>query len=233
MTNPKLRIERAERTKCCIRNPSEMDVDMCGRDHCLWPCPFRNVTMPNYDHLMANGNDKAFFIETGGRSTLKYRQACAIESLARLNPNTSVHLLMTSQQIDYNSPILKSLLANFPSNFQVTSINVGDYITGTPLERWYFCTNWNYGPYPVTHFSDALRFLTIYKFGGYYFDLDVIQLRPLNSLRNFFVAEDRIKVASDVFHSDRGHLFMHLALEEFHTNYRSIHLIIFHFLIDN
>ena len=193
---------------------------MCGRDHCLWPCPFRNVTMPNYDHLMANGNNKAFFIETAGRSTLKYRQACAIESLARLNPNTSVHLLMTSQQIDYDSPILKSLLANFPSNFQVTSINVGDYITGTPLERWYFCTNWNYGPYAVSHLSDALRFLTVYKFGGYYFDLDVVHIRPVDSYQNFVAAEDRVKVASAVFHFDRGHPLMRLVVEEFHTNYR-------------
>ena len=173
---------------------------------------------------MANGNNKAFFIETAGRSTLKYRQACAIESLARLNPNTSVHLLMTNTNadVDYNSPILKTLVDNFPTNFNVTVINVGDYITDTPLAHWYFCTNWNYGPYPVTHFSDALRFLTVYEFGGYYFDLDVVNIRPVDSLRNFFVAEDRIKIASNAFHCDRGHRFMQLALDEFHTNYRFI-----------
>jgi lactosylceramide 4-alpha-galactosyltransferase len=171
---------------------------------------------------MRNGNNKAFFLETSGRPTLTYRQACAIESLARLNPNTSVHLLMTSRDIDYDSPVIKTLIANFPSNFDVTSIDVGDYITDTPLEHWYFCTTWNYGPYPVVHLSDALRLLTLFKFGGYYFDLDVIHIRPLGSLRNFFVAEDHEIVGNDVLHADQGHVLIELALEEFHSNYRFV-----------
>ena len=219
MTEPKVRVQRAVRAKCCLNRHSDLiPMDMCGRTECLQFCPLSDPSL--YAHLMKNGNNKAFFLETSGRSTLKYRQACAIESLARLNPNTSVHLLMTSQNIDYDSPVIKTLLANFPSNFDVTSIDVGDYVTDTPLEHWYFCTTWNYGPYPVVHLSDALRLLTLFKFGGYYFDLDVIQIRPVESYRNFIATEDRVKVANAVFHFDRGHPLLRLAIEEFHTHYR-------------
>ena len=230
MTEPKVRVQRAERAKCCLNRPSDLiPMDMCGRTECLQSCPLSDSS--HYAHLMKNGNNKAFFLETSGRSTLKYRQACAIESLARLNPNTSVHLLMTSQNIDYDSPVIKTLLANFPSNFNVTSIDVGDYLTDTPLEHWYFCTTWNYGPYPVVHLSDALRLLTLFKFGGYYFDLDIIHIRSLSSLRNFFVAEDQKKVGNDVLHVDRGHRLIELALEEFQISYKCVDKILFYSIV--
>jgi lactosylceramide 4-alpha-galactosyltransferase len=189
---------------------------MCGRPNCLSPCPY--PPLPEHKHLNVI-QDKAFFHETSGATFLNFRQACVVESLAYHNPNLTVHLLMTGHQLDLNSLTMKTLRQNYP-NVQITSINLGDYMVGTPLESWYFCTEWNRGWFAVAHLSDALRFLTLSKYGGYYFDLDVIQLRPVTSYRNFVVAEDDNKLGSSVIHVDHQHPVIMTAVETFATDYK-------------
>lgn len=171
------------------------------------------------EHLRNERQDKAFFIEsTGYRSSLNFRQSCAVESLALINPNLTVHLLMTGGEVEGSTSTMQ-VLASYP-NIHVTRIRLGDYIANTPLEQWYFCTDWYRGWYAVSHLSDGLRFLTLSKYGGYYFDLDVIQLRPVTEYRNFVVAEDIHKVGSSVIHTDRDHEFIRKAVQGFHTDYK-------------
>ena len=118
---------------------------------------------------------------------------------------------MTGDFVEFNSPKIKSLLKNYPNVF-VTKIYLDNYIIGTPLEEWYFCSDWENGDYRVAHLSDALRLLTLYKYGGYYFDLDVIHLRPVwPRYRNFIVAENN----TNVMHVDKGHEFIQKVLDEF------------------
>lgn len=212
-----------QRSQCCLTNPSVRNesTDVCGRKNCVWPClvsPF-----PNYDQQLNIAQDKAFFHETSGSPYLDFRQACAVESLAYHNPNLTVHLLMTGPNLDLNSLTMKTLQQNYP-NLHMININLDDYVVGTPLERWYFCTNWRNGSYAVSHLSDALRFLSLSKYSGYYFDLDVIQLRPVTSYKNFAVAETAEELGSCVIHIDSQHqVLMQKAVEEFSTNYRYTH----------
>lgn len=110
-------------------------------------------------------------------------------------------------------------LANY-SNIKIKPIKLSQYFMHTPLERWYFCTDWNFGPYAVSHLSDALRFLTLYKFGGYYFDLDVVMLQPVAELRNFTAAESNETVAAGALHVDYRHPFILDVVNEFQTTYR-------------
>lgn len=126
---------------------------------------------------------------------------------------------MTARYLDLNALTIKTLSQNYP-NLHVTSINLGDYITGTPLERWYLCTEWYRGWFAVSHLSDALRFLTLSKYGGYYFDLDIIHLQPVTTYRNFIVPEDMTKLGSSVIHVDYQHPIMQMAVEEFAADYR-------------
>ncbi|KAI9552286.1 hypothetical protein GHT06_022650 [Daphnia sinensis] len=213
--NPRVNVRRAVRSRCCLAGTTS-GSDMCGRPDCVWPCPVPKL--PEHKHLNAV-QDKAFFHETSGASTLNFRQACVVESLAFHNPNLTVHLLMTGSKIDDDTATMKTLRQNYP-NIQITSINLGDYMANTPLERWYFCTDWNRGWFAVSHLSDALRFLTLSKYGGYYFDLDVIQLRPVTSYRNFVVAEDNDKLGSSVIHVDHQHPVIQAAVETFSADYK-------------
>ena len=137
-----------------------------------------------------------------------------------MNPNLTVYLLMTGD-VDLTAPTVKTLVDAY-ANLRIRRIHLGDYIAKTPLAHWYFCTTWNYGPWAVSHLSDGLRFLTLYKFGGYYFDLDVVQMRPVTSLTNFVVAEDGKKVGSSALHFDHDHALIRLAVEEFYFNYKLV-----------
>ena len=168
---------------------------------------------------IASCGANAFFLETTGSGMLNHRQACAIESLGRLNPSLSVRLLMSGDRIQYNATTILSELMNEYKNVFVYLINMDDYVAGTPLESWYFCTNWRKGPYTVAHLSDAIRLLTISKFGGYYFDLDFVFLQPITTYKNFIVAEQANSVANGAFHFDLDQPLIHMALEDFHTNY--------------
>ena len=91
----------------------------------------------------------------------------------------------------------------------------------------------------LPHFSDAIRMILIYRFGGWYSDLDVVFLRPLldenkEPLKNV-VASDSLSydlyddpkyknnygesVANGFFHNDKGHVFLENAIQLFATTF--------------
>lgn len=54
--------------------------------------------------------------------------------------------------------------------------------------------------------SDMLRYLTLWKYGGIYLDLDVVVTSSLENLTNFAGAEDRDDVAAGVMGFDMSKL---------------------------
>jgi len=207
-TNPVIQIQGIGETKCCIN--SERHRDVCGSSDCMWPCQFE----PHGPF----GGDRAFFHETSNANSLNVRQACAVESLALINPNLTINLLMTGE-IDFRTDTMRALSKY--GNVRISRILLGEYFSSTPLEHWYFCTTWNYGPYAVSHLSDALRFLSLYKYGGYYFDLDVIMLQPVTKYRNFVAADVGFEhMAAGAIHVDYQSPIILMAVEEFRTTYK-------------
>ncbi|EFX67897.1 hypothetical protein DAPPUDRAFT_63673 [Daphnia pulex] len=163
----------------------------------------------------------AFFIETSGSATLNFRQACAVESLAHHNPNLTVNVLFMGGRINTSLVTLKMLKEKY-DNIHLFSFNLDDYMAGTPLQYWYHCNGWRDGPFHVSHLSDGLRFLTLHKYGGYYFDLDVISVRPVTDLRNFVAAESDDYLGSGVLHAEFKNPVMELAVKDFAANYRQV-----------
>ena len=119
-----------------------------------------------------------FLLETScpedGYAKLSCRQACSVESTALMNPSLSVNLLYLSPSppSDPANLVIQQLLEY--SKVHVNRIKVADYMRDTPIERWYFSGIINTSNWPNTHMSDVLRYLTLWKFGGIYLDLDVI-----------------------------------------------------------
>lgn len=186
------------------------------------------------------GSSNAFFMETFG--SLNIRQACSVESLARLNPNMTVHLLIISlaHKIDGRNkksanqqdrdPLLAATLTNLLrekySNIHPVLVNgemLDSFIARSPLSKWYFCSNWRKSPYAVEHLSDGLRLLMLSTFGGYYFDLDIVFVKPVEeeTFRNFVVAQNFESLANGILHFDQDHPFVHTALRRFHEEYRN------------
>lgn len=96
------------------------------------------------------------------------------------------------------SPILKALDA-YPNIF-VRNLDISKLAANTPVEKWFSNrTLFETSIYPLTHLSDFLRFLLVYKFGGTYFDMDVISLQSVESMEpNFFAKEDGVTTGSAV-----------------------------------
>jgi hypothetical protein len=214
--------QKIDRRTCCFF--TDRAEDICGQPNCTSPsCP-----SPQTLHELKSNGPKAFFIETSGSGALNIRQACAVESLAFHNPNLTVNVLFMmddghQEQIKNKSKVLTETVEKLKSkyeNIQFIVVTLDEYMAGTSMEKWFHCTDWRTGPYHVSHLSDGLRFLTLYKYGGYYFDLDIIFFRPVTFYRNFVAAESGSEFGSSVIHADYGHPIMHLAVNDFPTNYK-------------
>ncbi|XP_046445530.1 lactosylceramide 4-alpha-galactosyltransferase-like [Daphnia pulex] len=210
-----------DRRTCCLLSAHRPE-DICGRPNCT-SCP-----SPRHLNPLKSDGPNAFFIETSDSGGLNIRQACAVESLAFHNPNLTVNVLFMvdedghQKQIRNKNKVLAKTLEKLKSKYKNVEFIVADlaeYMAGTSMEKWFHCTDWRTGPYHVSHLSDGLRFLTLNKYGGYYFDLDVILVRPVTFYRNFLAAESGSEFGSSVIHADYGHPIMQLAVNDFPSNY--------------
>lgn len=121
-----------------------------------------------------------FFIETSCNHengiNLNLRQGCAIESAAYLNPNTKVFVLFVAPSfINNGSEVINRL--NIYTNIHLRHINFIKYTHKTPLQDFVASNTIFTSHWPVSHASDLLRFLTLWKFGGTYLDLDVVLMK--------------------------------------------------------
>lgn len=214
-----LQPDKLDSTSCCS-SPSQLQ-DICRRPRCSRLCPDANYSIPTLGDDTATflHNERAFFLETLGDGALNFRQACSVESLAMHNVNLTVYVLFTGGKINYSASTMQTLKARY-NNIRLVAISLGEYLAQTPLEQWYHCTRWKNGSHHVWHLSDGLRLLTLVKYGGYYFDLDIIHVRSVTFYRNFISAESIDSVSNAALHSDYGHPLMQMAVEDFPLNYK-------------
>ncbi|KAH8250125.1 hypothetical protein KR026_005638, partial [Drosophila bipectinata] len=152
------------------------------------------------DQMPAPGKS-IFFIETMyhpdvndpvRRPKLGPRQACAIESAARHNPNFQVFIMFvgsTYRPTGGRDPLAEVVSSYANVNFR--SLNIWSFAAETPLESWLERGDIFTSKYFFSHLSDFLRFMTLYRFGGIYLDMDAIVLRNLEHLpSNCVGAED-------------------------------------------
>ncbi|XP_035911245.1 lactosylceramide 4-alpha-galactosyltransferase-like [Anopheles stephensi] len=153
-----------------------------------------------------------FFHETSctkdGEVRLNARQACAIESAARANPAWNIYVLFAAPVGFRNrtaQPVLDALLEY--RNVHLRYVNLTTYAAETPLEEWMESGEIYRSLYMNSHLSDVMRYLTLYKYGGTYLDLDVIVQQPFEKLEpNYAGAESVRWVAAGVINFEpKGH----------------------------
>lgn len=131
-----------------------------------------------------------------------FRQACAIESAALLNPNWGVFVLFASPVGILNgtneSPPIMSALKSYP-NIHFRNIDLWTYSANTPLEDWFLSDKLFRSQYLNSHISDFLRYVSLFKFGGTYLDLDVVVQKTFENISaNYAGAESENSVAAGV-----------------------------------
>ena len=74
--------------------------------------------------------------------------------------------------------------------------------------------------YPDYHYSDLMRVLVAYKFGGLYSDLDIVTLKPIppELPENFMIADVSRRLGNCFFKFERGHPFLETLMRDIVSN---------------
>lgn len=145
------------------------------------------------------GDANIFFHETTCRqpntpARLNARQACAIESAARAHPNGQIFVLFASPTGSQPPPPATSpnssaggrfdavpLLRSRYPNVHWRNVDVWRYADRTPVPAAWLQSRGQpnistlfASAYHVSHLSDLLRVLSVYRFGGAHLDLDFV-----------------------------------------------------------
>lgn len=165
-------------------------------------CHFLPVfdTLPSVKDEDIVKDKSIFFLETSCNSyhsekiLINGRQACAVESAARMNPNRTVYLFYASPGVfqddqSESDGLIRNLMSY--SNIKLQYLNIKKFVQGTPVEKLWTDEKIYKSKYVLPHMSDILRYLTLWKYGGIYIDLDVIVTKNLDPLgTNFAGAQD-------------------------------------------
>ncbi|XP_041449801.1 lactosylceramide 4-alpha-galactosyltransferase-like [Drosophila obscura] len=163
---------------------------------------------------------------------LNARQACAIESAALHNPNSQVFVLFVDRKyrllVDSNGgnrwnqqPFIDAILSY--KNVNLRRLNLWRYTADTPMEEWLKDGNLFGSQYMVSHISDFLRYLTLYRYGGLYLDMDVVVLQKMEDLPpNYTGAESDSTLGAGVMRlaaTGFGHEIAKSCLLDFQQNF--------------
>lgn len=177
-----------------------------------------------------NGQN-VFFVDTSENFHLNARQACAIESagnvvflesslnllfiyfVAKWNPVYNVFVMFSCGFLNpLRTQIIDAVLSY--ENVRFNYVPIKEYSVDTPLEDFIKEGHLSRSKFPTSHTADVLRFLTLFKYGGIYLDLDVIVLKPLHSLPpNFVGAENDDVVGSAIINMEKDGLGHEIANE--------------------
>lgn len=140
-----------------------------------------------------------------------------------MNPEREAFVLFTSQVGFRNQsslPIIDALASY--SNIHFNYLNITQYTEHTPLEDWIKNEKLFRSQFLVSHTSDVLRYLSLWKYGGTYLDLDTISLKPLDTVKpNFAAAMDGTYVAVGIINVEGtlGHFFASQFLKELRKSF--------------
>ena len=98
-----------------------------------------------------------------------------------------------------------------------------DLFAETPLWHW-----WNDGQvfksaFMIAHISDAARLALLYKYGGFYSDLDTIAVKSFETLTKIsgagYLSEDGPSLGNGFLHFTKEHAYLSYLMSEFQAEY--------------
>ena len=90
----------------------------------------------------------------------------------------------------------------------------------TPIEDLYNLPEYKSSPNRMTHLSDSLRLVLIYKFGGFYSDIDMIVIKDMSHLKNVFANIGPRHIPNGEFQLQKNHRIMLPILTKIKENYK-------------
>ncbi|XP_053565749.1 alpha-1,4-N-acetylglucosaminyltransferase-like [Bombina bombina] len=180
------------------------------------------ISPTNYKNILSQGN-VIIFLETTNKLEPAHLVLCAVESAARVYPNRSVILFMkglsTLKSEDENSlrnrfPTLSSF-----NNVYIFPLLTEEVFKDTPLLPWYLKVNTSMEKYWTHVLADGCRLALIWKYGGMYFDTDIVSIQPIPVV-NFLAAESSKYSSNGALGFSPHHEFIWKCMEDFVRNYK-------------
>lgn len=184
----------------------------------------RTVQLDYIDSLSPDSISRSvFLLETSGREILTSRQACSVESSA-VRSGLKVVVVLTGRHLDLRENVTCHLYME-GLGIQFYTVNIENLAKGTPLESFVQSGGVSSSLVPTIHMSDVLRLLLLYKFGGFYHDLDYVILGDLSHYTHSLLEEKgqfpgELKVTNSVLSFPAKHRFLHTALSLVQSQYR-------------
>lgn len=165
-----------------------------------------------FENELINTELKIFFLQTSENEDILPRHACSIESAARLHPNGVTFIFMRSKYIHKKKGSFNRLYTY--TNIRFVHFNENDIYLSTTLSHLNETKRTQFIRYfAISHMSDFIRTALLYKYGGIYFDLDVIPLKKFSLFSNTVALEsiDGVNVAVLVF--EKQHLVLDVQMD--------------------
>ncbi|XP_037786374.1 lactosylceramide 4-alpha-galactosyltransferase-like [Penaeus monodon] len=131
-------------------------------------------------------------------------------SFSRVNPEADVWFVITSPTVDNADGLPARLLERY-SNLYVVTTDLETVFKNTSLEDFFMSGLWHKGtPWPIIQLSDILRVALVWRFGGFYTDIDTVCLKDIFPLQNFVIGGHypRNQIANGAFHFLHHHQVM-------------------------
>lgn len=173
---------------------------------------------------------------------LNFRQGCAIESAA-MRSGLNVMVVMTFPKLHLDDNTTCQLYMSNYKNIQFYTVDVERLAIGSPLGSFWIVFYHiltlvnniesffkrdefkNFGKENnIVHFSDALRVLLVYKFGGFYIDTDYVVINDLSHYQNITVKKDgsqRLDITNNAFSFPPNHPFLYQVMLQLVRDYNS------------
>jgi lactosylceramide 4-alpha-galactosyltransferase len=160
-----------------------------------------------------------FFVETSmSRKYLSTKQLCAIESAAMHNPLANIYVVSIRAVFKDLSLFLRY------KNLVWIKLNPYELFRDTPLWAWWISGAVLKSQFTTAHISDAVRLVLLWKYGGFYSDLDTITIKSFEPLLSYsgagyIVNSKGPSLANGFLHFRAKHPLLELAIRRFADNY--------------
>ncbi|CAM6017919.1 unnamed protein product [Sphagnum balticum] len=147
------------------------------------------------------------------------RHQRTLESLLHFHPNACVVVFSETIKSDFFNTFVQE-------GFKVAVVqpNLQELLANTPTDVFTnILVRWRQIPLFHQHYTELLRLVALYKYGGVYMDMDVIVLKPLDSLSNTIgseiLANGEIRLNGAIMAFNKSSPFLRQCLEEFTATY--------------
>lgn len=165
-----------------------------------------------YEKELIRNRLNIFFLQTSENDDILYRHGCSIESAARLHPTSGIYVLMRSKTVHRKKGSFKQL--NTYKNIRFVHFNEQEIYSDTTLIHLNRTKQKQFIRYfAISHMSDFIRTALLYKYGGIYFDLDVIPLKTFQFFRNTVALETMDGVNVAVLAFEKQHIALDIQMD--------------------